>query len=137
MDNTVQLMIKEASKILQYSYSPYSHYAVAACICSEDARLFTGVNVENSSYGLTICAETSAICQMITTGQRQIKSVVLMAGDGELCAPCGACRQFISEFSTPETLIYLCDNMTVLKTIKMSELLPMAFKLKKTRALSK
>lgn len=131
MDDITQLMIKDASRSLQYAYSPYSNYAVAACICSEDDSLFTGVNVENSSYGLTICAETSAICQMIAAGKRQIKSMVLMAGDNALCAPCGACRQCINEFSTPQTRIHLCDQQKVLKTMRIDELLPIAFKLKK------
>jgi cytidine deaminase len=114
MDETTQLMIKTAT--------------VAACIRSEDDSLFTGVNVENSSYGLTICAETSAICQMVADGKRQIKSIVLMAGDNALCAPCGACRQCINEFSTPQTLVHLCNQQTVLKTMSIDELLPMAFK---------
>ena len=131
MDNTTQLMIKDANRSLQYSYAPYSNYPVASCICSEDNTLFTGVNVENSSYGLTICAETSAICQMIAAGKRRIKSMVLMAGDNALCAPCGACRQRINEFSTPQTVIHLCDQQRILKTMVVNELLPMAFKLKK------
>lgn len=131
MDEITQLMIKKASCSLQNSYAPYSHYAVAACICSEDDDLFTGVNVENSSYGLTICAETAAICQMIASGRRKIKSMVLMAGDNALCAPCGACRQCINEFSTPQIRIHLCNQQGILKTMSMDELLPMAFKLKK------
>jgi cytidine deaminase len=131
MDDITELMIKEANRTLQYSYAPYSNYAVAACVCSEDDRLFTGVNVENSSYGLTICAETSAICQMISAGPRKIKSIVLMAGNNMLCAPCGACRQFISEFSTSATRIHLCDKKRILETVGISELLPMAFTLKK------
>ncbi len=131
MDDITELMIKEANRALQYSYAPYSNYAVAACVCSEDERLFTGVNVENSSYGLTICAETSAICQMISAGLRTIKSIVLMAGDNMLCVPCGACRQRISEFSTATTRIHLCDKKHVLETISISELLPMAFAFKK------
>lgn len=132
MDKITQLMLKEACSKLQNSYSPYSKYAVAACIRSEDDLLFTGVNVENSSYGLTICAETAAICQIITAGKHQIKSLVLMAGDNALCAPCGACRQRINEFSTSKTRIHLCDHQKVLKTMSITELLPMAFKLNHT-----
>ncbi len=129
MDKITELMIKEAQNSLKYSYSPYSKYAVSACIQCEDDLLFTGVNVENCSYGLTICAEVSAICKMVTAGQRQIKSMVLMAGNNELCPPCGACRQCIKEFSTTQTLIHLCNQQGILKSSTMTELLPMAFSL--------
>ena len=132
MNELTKLMIKHASKALQNSYAPYSKYTVAACLCSEDNSLFTGVNVENSSYGLTICAESSAICQMVAAGQRKIKSMVILAGDNVLCTPCGACRQRIVEFSTSETQLYLCNQQTILQTKTPDELLPMAFCLKDT-----
>ena len=130
MNDLTLLMIKNACDALQYAYAPYSNYLVAACICSEDGRLFTGVNVENSSYGLTICAERAAICKMVSEGQREIRSMVLMSGDNALCAPCGACRQCIYEFSTPKTHVHLCNQETILKTMTPDELLPMAFRLK-------
>lgn len=129
MDEIIQLMLKEAKAALKNSYSPYSKYAVAACIRSNDERLFTGVNVENCSYGLTICAEVSAICHMAATGLRQIHSMVLMASDNKLCPPCGACRQCIKEFSTPQTILHLCNQQRVLKSATIVELLPMAFSL--------
>ena len=130
MNETIKLMIYNASQALQHAYAPYSKYSVGACLCSEDNTLYTGVNVENSSYGLTICAETSAICQMITAGKHQIKSMVILNGDNALCPPCGACRQRIHEFSTPKTRIYLCNQQNILKTVTVGELLPMAFSLK-------
>ena len=130
MNDNTQLMINKATQALQHAYAPYSKYTVAACICSEDDVLYTGVNVENSSYGLTICAETSAICQMISAGKLRMKSIVILAGDNALCPPCGACRQRIHEFSTIETRIYLCNQQNILKTVTVGELLPMAFSLK-------
>ena len=130
MNDLIQLMIKTARDSLPHAYAPYSNYSVAACIQSEDGTLFTGVNVENCSYGLTLCAERSAICQMVAKGQRIIQSIVLMAGDNALCAPCGACRQCIHEFSTPKTRILLCNQETLLQAITPDELLPMAFSLK-------
>lgn len=125
-------MIDKARQTLQYAYAPYSNYSVSACICTEDDTLFTGVNVENSSYGLSVCAETSAICQMITAGKQTIKSMVILAGNNALCPPCGACRQLIHEFSTPKTRIHLCDNHNVLKMMTIDELLPLAFSLKRS-----
>ena len=128
MDLT-QLMIKKACAILSYAYAPYSHFSVAACISTQDGQFFTGVNVENSSYGLTICAERSAIAQMVASGYREIKHIVILSGDNALCAPCGACRQCIYEFTTPKTLVHLCNQQSVLKTMTPDELLPMAFHL--------
>ncbi len=130
MNDVTKLMIKNAHQALQHAYAPYSKYAVAACLCSEDNHLFTGVNVENSSYGLTLCAETSAICQMIAAGKHHIKSMVILNDRNTLCPPCGACRQRIYEFSSPATRIYLCHQQDVLHDMALDDLLPMAFSLK-------
>lgn len=130
MDPTIATMISKAYKTLSNSYSPYSKFSVASCICTDKNNLHTGVNVENSSYGLTVCAETSAICSMISSGERRIKSLVVLAGTNLLCSPCGACRQRIYEFSTPDTLIYLCNKDSILRSITMNELLPLAFDFK-------
>ncbi len=132
MNDITQLMMSKARLALQHAYAPYSKYTVGACLCTEDQTLYTGVNVENSSYGLTICAESSAICQMITAGERQIKSMVILSGNNALCPPCGACRQRIYEFSTEKTQIYLCDHHSILKKIALDDLLPMAFSLSRT-----
>jgi cytidine deaminase len=132
VNDITQLMMSKARLALQHAYAPYSKYTVGACLCTEDQTLYTGVNVENSSYGLTICAESSAICQMITAGERQIKSMVILSGNNALCPPCGACRQRIYEFSTEKTQIYLCDHHSILKKIALDDLLPMAFSLSRT-----
>ncbi|MBA2656144.1 MAG: cytidine deaminase [Tatlockia sp.] len=130
MRDPVATMITQAKKALSHAYAPYSNYQVASCICADDDKLFIGVNVENSSYGLTVCAESSAICQMIAAGRNKIKALIVMNGEGSLCQPCGACRQRIAEFSTPATLIHLCNHETVLKSYSINELLPYAFKLR-------
>ncbi|AHE67325.1 cytidine deaminase [Legionella oakridgensis] len=132
MNQLIKRMINKAHQALSHSYAPYSGYSVSSCLCSEEEILFTGVNVENSSYGLTLCAETSAIMQMVAAGKRQIKDIVVLSKDNALCSPCGACRQRIYEFSTPETRIHLCNQDTVLKTLTIDELLPLAFNLQST-----
>lgn len=129
--NSIQAMLENAKLALQHAYAPYSNYLVAACLCTIDDKLFTGVNVENASYGLTLCAEASAICQMITAGQQKIKSMVILNGNNTLCPPCGACRQRIIEFSTAETIIHLCNHNNVLQSHSIDELLPLAFRLQK------
>jgi cytidine deaminase len=123
-------MINDAHKALKNAYAPYSKFSVGCCISTVDDKLYTGVNVENSSYGLTICAEGSAICQMITAGDHHIKSIVILASNNLLCPPCGACRQRIYEFATPDTMIYLCNKDSILKKMTMNELLPLAFDIK-------
>ena len=110
MNKVISNMISRAHTAIAHSYSPYSGFRVAACICTDQGNLYTGVNVENASYGLTLCAESSAICQMVTAGKHVIQSMVILAGTNELCAPCGACRQRIYEFSTPQTLVHLCTQ---------------------------
>lgn len=126
----IESMIHSAKKALNHAYAPYSNYPVAACLVTEDGSLFTGVNVENASYGLTICAESAAICQMITAGQRKINAIVILNSAQTLCPPCGACRQRIAEFSTSETMVHLCNHEQIIKSIPFDSLLPEAFRLK-------
>lgn len=130
MDKIIEKMINEAHKALENAYAPYSRFTVASCIQTDKNSLYTGVNVENSSYGLTICAEASAICNMISTGERHIKNMVILAGTNLLCPPCGACRQRIHEFATPDSRIHLCTKEKVLQSITLNELLPLAFDFK-------
>jgi cytidine deaminase len=128
MSDLLPLMINKAKDALSNSYSPYSNFKVACCISDDTDNIYTGVNIENSSYGLTICAEAAAISQFITAGMRQIKDVVILNGENTLCTPCGGCRQQLLEFSTPETRIHLCDHDKELKNLGIDELLPLAFK---------
>lgn len=130
MSDLLPLMISKAIAALPHSYSPYSNYAVACCIRAEDDSLHTGVNVENTAYGLTTCAEASAISSLITAGKRQIKAIALLNGQNTLCTPCGGCRQRLFEFSTAQTLIHLCDHNAVIETLSIEQLLPFAFKFK-------
>lgn len=129
MNDILSIMIGEAKKALPHSYAPYSNYHVACCIRTDNNNLYTGVNVENSSYGLTVCAETSAISQFIAAGKRTIKDVVLLNHENTFCTPCGGCRQRIFEFSTSETRIHMCNDEKILKTVTMDDLLPFAFNL--------
>ncbi len=129
MEAIIKTMIDKAVSALDHAYAPYSNFAVGCCICTDDNTLYTGVNVENASYPLTSCAEASAISQMVTAGHRNIKAVVVLAGDNSICPPCGGCRQRIHEFSTATTLIHLCNKDSVLQTFTMGNLLPMAFTL--------
>lgn len=127
MDPKIKNMISKALQALSSSYAPYSKFNVACCISTDQENLYTGVNVENSSYGLSVCAETSALSAMVLAGEQKIQHVVVLAGTNLLCSPCGACRQRIFEFATPNTMIHLCTKDSILHSISMSELLPLAF----------
>lgn len=129
MDNIITKMIFNAVSALPNAYAPYSKFLVASCIHTDNDNFYTGVNVENASYGLTTCAESSAICSMVGAGEKQIKSIVVLAGNNQLCPPCGSCRQKIFEFSTSDTMVHLCNKDTILRSISIDELLPLAFHL--------
>jgi cytidine deaminase len=129
MSDQIEIMIKKAKEVMDRAYAPYSQYHVGVCVEAEDGTLFSGCNVENASYGLTICAERSAISALRSAGKKQIKSMALMGSGIDLCTPCGACRQIIREFMAPDAPIYLCDSRTlkVVKTTDIATLLPLSF----------
>lgn len=124
---SLNTMLETAKKVMQHSYSPYSQYRVGACLKCEDDQLFSGTNVENAAYGLAICGEASAISAMASAGYRKIQEIVIIGSGAELCTPCGACRQRINEFASPDTLVHLANADGIQKTLKVSELLPYAF----------
>jgi cytidine deaminase len=130
MDFTIKKMISKAYQALAHSYAPYSKFHVACCICTDKENLYTGVNVENGSYSLGLCAEASAVSAMVSAGEQHIKSAVILANNNLLCSPCGACRQRLYEFSTPDTQIHLCNKDSLLRSVSIDELLPLAFDFK-------
>jgi len=125
-------LIDKARAALQHSYAPYSGFRVAAAVLDEQGRIFTGVNVENASYGLTQCAERSAICTAIGEGATSIQQVVVYTPTSEPTTPCGACRQVISEFAKDATVLSVCDSDQQL-IAGSSGLIPHAFELNKVK----
>lgn len=108
-------------------YAPYSHFPVGAAIRADNGQIYSGANIEVISYPEGWCAETTAISHMVMGGGRQIREIAVIAEKLDACTPCGGCRQRIAEFADPDTLIHLCDQDGVIKTITMTELLPYAF----------
>jgi cytidine deaminase len=96
-DTERDLLIEAALAVRAYAYAPYSHYAVGAALLMADGRIFTGVNVENASYGLTNCAERTAVFKAVSEGARQIMAVAVATENAG--SPCGACRQVLAEFA--------------------------------------
>lgn len=120
-------MLEKARDVMQNAYSPYSHFKVGACLRVEGDQFFVGCNVENASYGLTVCAEGSAICAMVGSGCRRILEVVVIGSGEVFCAPCGACRQRLYEFADPSIKVHMCNMQGQAKMQRLDDLLPNAF----------
>lgn len=121
-------LVESALSVLDRSYSVYSKYKVAAAVEMDDGSVYNGVNIENASYGLTICAEQSAIANAITNGgSRKINKIAIVNPDS-YPFPCGACRQFISEF-TKDAKIIVAMNTGDYKVYNIKDLLPASFSL--------
>lgn len=121
-------LISLAKTAHEKAYVPYSNFPVGAAVLSDDGDIFTGCNIENISYGLTNCGERTAIFKMMSEkGQHaKIKAIAVSTKTDMPCTPCGACRQVIQEFSTPETVI-IYKGPKGYTTVSMAELLPGAF----------
>ncbi len=115
-----------ACDALKNSYCPYSSYPVAAALVCEDGSVITGVNVENASYGATICAERSAICAAVSQGHRRFVKIAIVAEKG-IGWPCGVCRQVLSEFALPGFTVIAGQNGHEPETMPLTELLPKSF----------
>ncbi len=111
---------------IENSYAPYSNFRVGAALLCEDGSIETGVNVENRSYGLTICAERSAVCAAVSKGKRTFKAIVIYCPDADYpVPPCGACRQFLSEFASEDFPIYFAGKNGKFTETTMGALLPL------------
>lgn len=121
----IQNLMERAIKARENSYSPYSHFAVGAALLCEDGTIFEGCNIENASYGLTNCAERTAIFKAVSEGHITFKALAVVADTEGPCAPCGACRQVMAEFKIP--LIIMGNLMENIKIVTMEELLPFSF----------
>ena len=123
-DKELFRMAVEAS---ENAYAPFSNFHVGAALLTEDGKVFTGVNIENSSYGATICAERTAMVKAISEGARYFQSIAI-AGNGGTSWPCGICRQFMYEFC-PDIRVISGENEDELQVYTLKELLPEGFKL--------
>ena len=123
-DKELFRMAVEAS---ENAYAPFSNFHVGAALLPADGTVFTGVNIENSSYGATICAERTAMVKAISEGARDFQSIAI-AGNGGTSWPCGICRQFMYEFC-PEIRVISGENEDELQVYTLKELLPEGFKL--------
>ena len=125
------VLLKAARKAGARAYCPYSHFHVGAALLADDGRIFTGANVENASYGLTICAERAALFTAVNAGVRHFQALALVAGSRQPATPCGACRQVLAEFCDSRMpVICAARTGTTRKRTTMGALLPLGFSLK-------
>ena len=130
MNDTAKKMIKAAIAVSKNAYAPYSNFHVGAALLTKDGEIITGCNVENASYGLTICAERNAVFSAVARKSKKIQAVAIVADGDPMPYPCGACRQVLSEFCGPDTPVYIASikKPKEIKSLTMGELLPHAFK---------
>jgi len=121
-------MLKLALESLPLAYAPYSKFHVAACVRTKDGNLFSAVNVENTSYPLSSCAEKNAIIKAVSAGERQIIECLVLVDQQEVCTPCGGCRQCLYEFAQGDMPIHLCTTHNQHRLTTLQELLPLTFK---------
>ena len=120
-------LIDLAVKTSENAYVPYSHFPIGAVLVTDEGKIYTGVNIENASFGLTNCGERTAIFKAVSEGERSFKELIIYGQTEKPVSPCGACRQVMAEFFEPDLPVTLVgkDKATVVLTVK--ELLPYSF----------
>lgn len=126
-------LVRAAIQAANSSYSPYSRFSVGAALLTDQGDLVTGCNVENASYGLTVCAERVALFKAVSEGHRAFEALAVAGGRGEPVPPCGACLQVLAEFCGPEfpVILVALDSGAVPVSCRLKDLLPRAFHLRK------
>ena len=122
-------LLNKAKETMNNAYAPYSHFKVGAAILTEEGLVYTGCNVENASYGATICAERTAAVKAVSEGYIKFSKVAIVSSEGTYTYPCGVCRQFLSEFMTKDSFIIVEDEKEGIKEVPFKELLPLSFSL--------
>ena len=124
-------LLEAAAKSAQKAHAPYSNYKVGAALLCADGKVFTGCNVENASYGLTNCAERTAVFTAIAAGRKDFVAMAVVADGDSMPYPCGACRQVLAEFCREEFSVYIAKAGTLenYEVVCLAELLPHNFKM--------
>lgn len=133
-EKTIKELIKKALEAREKAYVPYSNFQVGAALLSDKDKIFKGCNIENASYGLSNCAERTAFFKAVSKGVTSFKAVAITGGPKgadklELCPPCGACRQVMTEFCDKDFLVILACSEDDYKVYTLEEMLPHSFSL--------
>ena len=128
MDN--KALIDMALKAMENAYAPYSGFKVGAALLCSDKKVYTGCNIENSSYGASNCAERTAIFKAVSEGEREFEKIAIVSSSGDFTFPCGICRQVLSEFMYDKTVVLFSEKDGI-SEFKVKELLPETFRLQR------
>lgn len=120
-------LINSAINAKEKSYSPYSDFRVGAALLAEDGSIYQGANIENASYGLTICAERTAAFDAVLNGQKKFKAIAIAGDTNDYISPCGSCRQVLAELCGLDTDVIMIKSRDEYKVVKLKELLPYSF----------
>lgn len=124
-----QQLLDKAKEVMNNAYAPYSNFKVGAAILTESGDVYTGCNIENASYGATICAERTAAVKAVSEGHRRFLKIAIVSMEGTYTYPCGMCRQFLSEFMAEDGMVIVEDSIEGITEIAFKELLPLSFSL--------
>ncbi len=124
----IKEMMDMAIKIKENAYAPYSKFKVGAVLLCDQGKKYTGCNIENSSFGLTCCAERVAFFKAVSEGEKRFRVLVLVSDSEDFCTPCGACRQVMAEFAL-DMPVYMGNNKGLYQIKTVAELLPLNFSL--------
>ncbi|NQY36401.1 MAG: cytidine deaminase [Alteromonadaceae bacterium] len=125
--NDWQPLVEKAKQASQNAYAPYSHFSVGAAAYTSTGKIIAGCNVENASFGLTVCAERNCIGHAVVNGEQKFTSMVIYTEQTKLTPPCGACRQVIAEFFESSAQVMAVNHLDQRKIWSVFELLPDAF----------
>ena len=127
----IKILIRKAADARRRAYAPYSKFRVGAALVADDGRIFQGCNVENASYGLTLCAERAAVAAAVAAGCRRFKAIAIVGGSRQPVHPCGACLQVLAEFCKPDCPVILASasRPAAFQTCRLKDLLPKTFSL--------
>lgn len=117
----------QAREAQKASYSPYSKFRVGAALLTKEGEMVHGANIENASYGLTVCAERTALFNAVLAGKKGFKAIAVVGDMDDFCTPCGACRQVMAEFCGNDFEIVLINSKDEIKVFSLNELLPHSF----------
>lgn len=126
-EQTKAELVSKATEMLDKAYVPYSHFPVGAALLTKDGQVYSGCNIENASYGLTNCAERTAIFKAVSEGNKTFEYLVVTGNTDGPISPCGACRQVLAEFCEPQMPVLLTNKKGKVKETTVSDLLPGAF----------
>jgi cytidine deaminase len=120
-------LYEKAYEAMKYAYAPYSGFKVGAAVLTKSGKVFTGCNVENATYGATICAERTAAAKAVSDGEKEFKAIAVASDSIDTVFPCGICRQVLAEFGSEDMKVICTKNSGEYEVYRLKELLPNAF----------